>query len=201
MRCTQFCITICIEDISYILRPETTSLLMPQNKATFWKETVFIGKLMAFSTVNHYLRQYWKRWLIMTPKTVKNRLVFSMRIEAFLQRFFYRNPLRVLSTSTFVEWCWSVTLCIRTWPLHFPDSKVHGANMGPIWGREDPGGPHVGPMNFAIWVVTPSFLCILKILQRQSFTFYYSITHLSSSPWIFPEVPSQVNGTPGNILS
>ena len=29
--------------------------------------------------------------------------------------------------------------------------KVHGANMGPIWGRQDPGGPHVGPMNFAIW--------------------------------------------------
>ena len=33
-----------------------------------------------------------------------------------------------------------------------PYSKVHGANMGPIWGRQDPGGPHVGPMNFAIWV-------------------------------------------------
>ena len=32
-----------------------------------------------------------------------------------------------------------------------PDSKVHGAIMGPIWGRHDPGGPHVGPMNFAIW--------------------------------------------------
>ena len=30
-----------------------------------------------------------------------------------------------------------------------PDSKVHGANMGPIWGRQDPGGPHGGPMNFA----------------------------------------------------
>ena len=27
-----------------------------------------------------------------------------------------------------------------------PDSKVHGANMGPIWGRQDPGGPHVGPL-------------------------------------------------------
>ena len=27
------------------------------------------------------------------------------------------------------------------------------ANMGPIWGRQDPGGPHVGPMNFVIWVV------------------------------------------------
>ena len=34
-----------------------------------------------------------------------------------------------------------------------PDSKVHGANMGLIWGRQDPGGPHVGPMNFAIWVI------------------------------------------------
>ena len=30
-------------------------------------------------------------------------------------------------------------------------SKVHGANMGPIWGRQEPGGLHVGPMNFAIW--------------------------------------------------
>ena len=32
-----------------------------------------------------------------------------------------------------------------------PDSKVHGPNMGPIWGRQDPGGPHVGPMNLAIY--------------------------------------------------
>ena len=35
---------------------------------------------------------------------------------------------------------------------HYPDSKVHGANMGPIWVRQDPGGPHVGHMNFAFWV-------------------------------------------------
>ena len=32
-----------------------------------------------------------------------------------------------------------------------PDSKAHGTNMGPIWGRQGPGGPHVGPMNIAIW--------------------------------------------------
>ena len=41
-----------------------------------------------------------------------------------------------------------------------PDSKVHGANMGPILGRQDPGGPHVGPMNLAIWdsnVISLSF--------------------------------------------
>ena len=39
-------------------------------------------------------------------------------------------------------------------PLHkdtIPDSKFHGANMGSIWGRQDPGGPLCGPMNFIIW--------------------------------------------------
>ena len=30
-------------------------------------------------------------------------------------------------------------------------SKAHGSNMGHTWGRQDPGGPHVGHMNFAIW--------------------------------------------------
>ena len=38
-------------------------------------------------------------------------------------------------------------------PQLSPDNKVHGANMGPIWGQQDPGGPHVGPMNLAIWEV------------------------------------------------
>ena len=32
-----------------------------------------------------------------------------------------------------------------------PDSKVHGANKGPIYGRQHPGGSHAGPMNYAIW--------------------------------------------------
>ena len=37
--------------------------------------------------------------------------------------------------------------------LHYinPDSKGHGANMGHIWDRQDPDGPRVGLMNFAIW--------------------------------------------------
>ena len=43
-----------------------------------------------------------------------------------------------------------VLLCFYL--FEYPDSKVHGANMGPIWGWQDPGGAHVGPMNFVIWV-------------------------------------------------
>ena len=33
---------------------------------------------------------------------------------------------------------------------HFPDNKVHGANMGITWVLSAPDGPHVGPMNLAL---------------------------------------------------
>ena len=36
----------------------------------------------------------------------------------------------------------------------FPDGKVHWANMGPTWVLSSPGGPHVGPMNRVIRVVS-----------------------------------------------
>ena len=39
-----------------------------------------------------------------------------------------------------------------------PDSKVHGANLGPTWGRQDPVGPHVGHVNLAIWECAPCSL-------------------------------------------
>ena len=35
----------------------------------------------------------------------------------------------------------------------FPVSKIHGANVGPAWGRQDPSGPHVGHTKLAIWVI------------------------------------------------
>ena len=34
-----------------------------------------------------------------------------------------------------------------------PDSKVHGANMGPSGADRTPKWAHVGPMNFAIWEI------------------------------------------------
>ena len=69
----------------------------------------------------------------------------------------------------FARWVWIETSCnlgnntaisslsigrqLNIW-ITVPYNKVHGANMGPIWGRQEPGGPHVGSMNFAIWGVT-----------------------------------------------
>ena len=51
-----------------------------------------------------------------------------------------------------------------------PDSKVQGANIGPIWGRQDPGGPHAGPMNFAIWEVID---CPRRIPAVARFLWYW----------------------------
>ena len=57
-----------------------------------------------------------------------------------------------------------------------PDSKVHGAYMGSIWGRQGLGGPHVGPWNFAIWAdytIGRSFLQYYQMtIYYQSFTEY-----------------------------
>ena len=36
--------------------------------------------------------------------------------------------------------------------LHYPDGKVHGANIGPTWALSVPDGTHIGPMNLAIRV-------------------------------------------------
>ena len=39
-------------------------------------------------------------------------------------------------------------------PITITDNNAHGAKMGPIWGRQESGGTHVGPMNFDIWDAT-----------------------------------------------
>ena len=69
--------------------------------------------------------------------------------------------------------------------LTFPDSKVQGANTGPIWGRQDPGGPHVGPMFLAIWVFyTMSDDSLVTKKARASFMlFFYLNRNVSGSAW------------------
>ena len=61
------------------------------------------------------------------------------------------------------------------------NSKVHGANMGPIWGRQDPGGPHVGPMNFAIWEVFWDRRVVLPRYQGIDYSRWSITPHLGTS--------------------
>ena len=69
------------------------------------------------------------------------------------------------------RWSDDGLLSVRCWAIIWTnddsrDSKVQGANMGPIWGRQDPGGPHIGPMNLAIWVIAYWTLIRNKLLKN-----------------------------------
>ena len=63
-------------------------------------------------------------------------------------------------------WYWLWSKYHKTFFFHhYPDSKVHGANMGPIWVLSAPDGPHVGPMNFAIRVRLPN-TCAMSVSRN-----------------------------------
>ena len=81
---------------------------------------------------------------------------------------------------------------------HSPDSKVHGANIRPIRVRQDPGGTHVGPVNFVIWVCIPVIVLLLSLpfiflrqqyftklasddFEKMSFTHWGRVTHICVS--------------------
>ena len=55
--------------------------------------------------------------------------------------------------------------------------------MGPIWGRQDPDGPHVDPMNFVIWD-----MCNLaannkrKLFHASATSIYDPPTHAANLP-------------------
>ena len=62
-----------------------------------------------------------------------------------------------------------------------PESKVHGANMGPTWVPSAPDGPHVGPMNLAIRVSFPNAYHTVVLpqcwLQRQMCFYVKKFNH------------------------
>ena len=61
-----------------------------------------------------------------------------------------------------------------------PDIKVHGAIMGPIWGRQDPGGPHVGPMNHAIRLCASRTKLLSARIRVDNYPLEYLIKFSSS---------------------
>ena len=50
-------------------------------------------------------------------------------------------------------WCLFLGILLTGQHWSIPDSKVHGTNMGPTWVLSAPVGPHVDPVNLAIWDV------------------------------------------------
>ena len=57
-----------------------------------------------------------------------------------------------------------------------PDSKVHGANMGATWGRQDPGGPHISLGYLLIY--PPQIATVMKLISFCSK--YNPVSHTKS---------------------
>ena len=66
---------------------------------------------------------------------------------------------------------------------NIPDSKVHGANMGPTWVLSAPDGPHVGPMNLAIRDPIIHMSHSLYALAMFSGSIFINLNQLD--PWIY----------------
>ena len=79
----------------------------------------------------------------------------------------------------------SYTISPCSWFEPIPDSKVHGANMGPTWVLSAPGGPHVGLMNLAIRDVIAMLLSgwCGKLCQNRSHSFDWIAGTIKQNMW------------------
>ena len=62
-------------------------------------------------------------------------LLHCVQCQALVDPFI--NGLQCITVGSLYDWMQCNTVLYTT-----PDSKVYVANMWPIWGRQDPGGPH-----------------------------------------------------------
>ena len=146
---------------------------MPQD-LTDDKSTLVQVMAWCHQATSHYLNQCWPRsptpYGVTRTQWVKTSASYWCEevgiLILYILNFFWENmnmylhlchfPTlklhRLLKSSLWKIMTYLLWLVIFLTLIYMkPDSKVHGANMGPTWGRLDPGGPHVGHVKLAIW--------------------------------------------------
>ena len=107
----------------------------------------------------------WFSWYVFDT-SLYNAILLTGTCISVLSRLVYYALCAILTDRRVYFMCHVITLP----PLSTThDSKVYGANMRPIWGRQDPGGFHVGPMNLVIWDGTLSCNCFW-MLRKSNFS-------------------------------
>ena len=90
----------------------------------------------------HKLKQ--KGQHIRSDKTIQDKTNIRLHTNVYLYHIY-------------IYVCVWIYICL--WLLRYsPDSKVHGANMGPTWVLSAPDGPQVGPMNLAGLSLPPKLI-------------------------------------------
>ena len=123
------------------MAPQKKGLLHVMQIISLWKSFIVPQKTNPYG-----LR--WDLNLVYAPRELEYYWIYGSLPDTYIIILF-QNEYGVQ---------WSENNYIFSNKLHRPwqnslYSKVHGNNMGPSWGRQDPGGFHVGPMNSAIWVL------------------------------------------------
>ena len=93
----------------------------------------------------HHWQHHLHQWLLLRQPLV---LPAMIKLVSWQLTGFSRKKLAFFSVNYDCNTSW--WLCCPRQHQRFPDSKVHGANMGPTWVLSAPDGPHIGPMNLAI---------------------------------------------------
>ena len=100
----------------------------------------------------------------------KNSVKATMKVASLISRciVFMISLIRSLNASIIEFGILQITplmisLAVLTALLLISINPAITRLMGPTWGRQDPGGPHVGPINLAIWV-SIQFQCQVLII-------------------------------------
>ena len=94
-----------------------------------------------------YLNRY-EQIFILTPVFFTNQSAFEtiMDIDTHVDVSMSHTFKKKKKIPLLIVW--------KVFWLGFQVRPLKAMFMGSIWGRQDPGGPHVSPMNFAIWDAT-----------------------------------------------
>ena len=86
--------------------------------------------------------------MILRPPYLHNGIFYTGKMTPL---YCIRAPIRIASWNMMLHVSHHKLLLLTE--IRWVSSKFISpeANMGPIWGRQDPGGPHVVHMNFAVW--------------------------------------------------
>ena len=114
--------------------------------------------MMMNQAPSHYMNQYWQNSL--TP----NAFSRVQWINIYAGKGLVLNQALIWTNAGQISSHPMISLKVKQ-PTD-PDSKIHGANMGPTWVLSAPDGPHVGPMNLAIRGANGAFQMTRKVSSR-----------------------------------
>ena len=157
---TKIYVAICIYDsseqnelthqgtVTYLYDNELCNQWFCYWRLVFWAPSHYLN--WCWSIVDLTLGNIYQRNLNDDKKNSSSGMYLQMSSVSWRPFCFAFNVLNAAANYTILYTCdmRRITQCTVTYYSPrpgdaYPDSNVHGANMGPIWGRQDPGGLHV----------------------------------------------------------